>query len=356
MTNKRPGGEVVVRETGEIIQTMEEAPVVTLSEMSIANIAQNVAMAEKLVTTLLEREIDYGRTPGTPTDGLWDAGAAKIFAGFNCYVDHQVLFHDDEEKLISWCIQANVISRATHTIVGTGVGAASTRETKYGKRWLEKDVLKQLGYGEDEIAKLPKKNNKYQAENPSYGDLVNTLFLMAAKRSEVDAARAMPGVGGALKKLFEHKLKGQPRESGIRKLDYSGFWGKINQMGLTEQQSYEHLGEVSLNGWIDNGGTLESALQKIVASVAQSKTASAQQPEKAPGEKKAIPERGEVEFQNTLDLLRICSDDFGMSSTEVFKELGYANQKAYEDAGVDKPFESYLTIKAVRGAPPEEQS
>ena len=53
MTNPRPG-TVVVRETGEIIES-KEAPLVTLSEVSIANIAHNVAMAEKLVTTLLER-------------------------------------------------------------------------------------------------------------------------------------------------------------------------------------------------------------------------------------------------------------------------------------------------------------
>ncbi|KKM97004.1 hypothetical protein LCGC14_1172380 [marine sediment metagenome] len=344
---EKSGRELVVKETGEIVQ---EAPLVTLTEMSIANIAHNVAMAERLVTTLLEKEIDYGRTPGTQTDGLWDAGAAKIFAGFNCYVDHQVLFHDDEEKLISWCIQANIISRATQTIVGTGVGAASTRESKNKYRWVANP--RELGYGDDEIAKLKRRasDGKFRVINPDYGDLVNTLFLMAAKRAEVDGARSMPGVGGALKKLFEHKLKGKPRETGIRKLDYSGYWGKINQMGLTEKQSYAHLGVDSLNGWIDNGGTLETALEKIVASVAKSKTETAQQ---AGAERKDAPERIEADFQNTIDLLHICSDDFGMSSTDVFKELSFQNQAAYDASG-DKPFESYLTIKSLRGAQPEE--
>jgi len=343
-----PGTQVVVRETGEIL----EAPLVTLSEVSIANIAQNVAMAEKLVTTLLEREIDYGRTPGTPTDGLWDAGAGKIFAGFNCYVDHQVLFHTDEEKLISWCIQANIISRQTQTIVGTGVGAASTKETKYKYRWVEDP--QNYGYGDDEIAKMKTRDGgrRYRITNPEYGELVNTLFQMAAKRAEVDGARSMPGVGGALKKLFERKMAshgqqaGQSQTTGKKENPWSQFWGKVSQLGLTPERARELLGVTSMKDFVTAGGTVETAITKLVAALAQDKT---QQSRKA-------GERKEEDFKKgCIDLLRICGEDFGMSSTEVFGMLHYPNQRAYEDAGVELPYESYLVIKAKKEQEPAEE-
>lgn len=340
MVQPQPKTQVVVRKTGEIL----EAPLVTLSEVSIANIAHNVAMSEKLVTTLLEKDIDYGRTPGTQSDGLWDAGAAKIMAGFNCYVDHQVLFHTDEDKLISWCIQANIISRETQTIVGTGVGAASTKETKYKYRWVEDP--QNYGYGDDEIAKMKKRDGgrKFRIENPEYGELVNTLFLMAAKRAEVDGARSMPGVGGALKKLFTNKIKSQPGAPARKENKWTPFWGMVQKMGLTQDEARKYLEVEHMEDWITEGGTVETARTTLAARVAASKTGQPAQRREA----KDIPERAEGEFKNTQDLLRICHEDFNMQPVDVFKELGYPNQGVYEEAGVDKPFQSYLAIKAVR--------
>ncbi len=339
-----PGTEVIVKGTGEVV-TVGEAPMVTLTEMSIQNIAHNVTMAEKLVTTLLEREIDYGRTPGTPIDGLWDAGAAKIMAGFNCYVDHQILFHTDEENLISWCIQAKIISRASQTVVGTGVGAASTREVKYKYRWV--DNPREYGYGDDEIEKLKRKESKYRITNPEYGELVNTLFLMAAKRSEVDGARSMPGVGGALKKLFENKMRGESQSQTRKPNDWTPFWGETNRMGLTPEKAREYLGVKSMKEY---KGTIEEALATIRGKVAQD--AAPPQPRR---ESKDIPKRTELEFLITLDLLRICSEDFRLSSSEVFKELGYPNQKTYEEACTGNHFQSYLQIKATQGQQPGEE-
>lgn len=350
MVQPQPKTQVVVRKTGEIL----EAPLVTLSEVSIQNIAHNVAMAEKLVTTLLEKDIDYGRTPGTQSDGLWDAGAAKIMAGFNCYVDHQVLFHTDEDKLISWCIQANIISRETQTIVGTGVGAASTKETKYKYRWVEDP--QNYGYGDDEIAKMKKRGNKFRIENPEYGELVNTLFLMAAKRAEVDGARSMPGVGGALKKLFTNKIKSQPGAPARKENKWTPFWGMVQKMGLTQDEARKYLKVEHMEDWITGGGTVETARTTLAARVAASKAGQSAQSREA----KDIPRRAESEFSKGVpDLLRICREDFNMTPADVFEMLHYPNQRAYEEARIDLPYDSYLKIKQLReqqqNEPPEEE-
>ena len=195
------------------------------------------------------------------------------------------------------------------------------------------------------------------------GDLVHTLFAMAAKRAEVDGARSMPGVGGALKKLFENKLKSQPAPTGQhapterKENPWSQFWGQVAQLGLTQDEAREKLGVKSIKDWTDGGGTRESAIAELAAVLAREKT----EPARAAAEQRVIPVRTEEEFKSTLDLLRICSADFnGMSSTNVFMELGYANQGIFEDSLIGRPIESslfqaYLQIKATKeDQPPEE--
>ncbi len=339
------------------LATVEEAAMVTMSERSIDNIVYNATMAERMVTTLLEREIDYGRTPGTSSDGLWDAGAAKIINSFNCYVDHQVLFQKDEDNLISWCIQANVISRTSQTIVGTGVGAASTKEKKYKYRWVRNP--KDYGYSQEEIKKMQFKDGQYRIINPEYGELVNTIFLMAAKRAEVDAARAMPGVGGALKKLFDHKIA--PSEDN----PWKPFYTMASRMGLTDAQAKEKLGVKSMKDW---KGTVEDAILKLATTVSrevvtQEATGAVQEIDAEPfpeddvppgeifapggGEPRTLPERTAGEFEHTTDLLRICYQDFGITKVNtVFKELGFKNQSDYE-ASKPNHYNSYLEIKAL---------
>lgn len=340
------------------VTVVEEAPMVIMSERAIDNIVYNATMAERMVTSLLEKDIDYGRTPGTQSDGLWDAGAAKIINSFNCYVDHQVLFQRDEENLISWCIQANVVSRTSQTIVGTGVGAASTKETKYKYRWAYNP--KEYGYTPEEIKKLKFKDGKYRIINPEYGELVNTLFLMAAKRAEVDAARAMPGVGGALKKMFDGKIAAE--ESGAGNKPWAPFYAMVGRMGLTSEEAKAKLGVKSMKDW---KGSVDDAILKLasVVSMEMAEKAGVETPpvdEEPPAADEIfqeeavernpegeIPERTPDDFKETIDLLRICSEDFHITKVNtVFKELGYANQAEFE---ATKPYlyNSYLEIKAL---------
>ena len=80
---------------------------------------------------MLEKDVDYGKLPGTPQEGLFDPGAAKIRDAFNCYPDYKILHRIEEESLISYTIQAIIISRESQMVVATGIGACSTREVKY---------------------------------------------------------------------------------------------------------------------------------------------------------------------------------------------------------------------------------
>lgn len=250
-------------EKGTEVSVVEATPPaleLRLTETAIQTIQHNIEMAQKLVIGVLENDIDYGRTPGTPTASLWDPGAAKIMAAFNCYSGHQVLYHTEEDNLISWCIEAQLISRQSQQVIATGVGAASTRETKYKYRWVDKP--EEFGYDLEQIKKLKTKQSGrgvlFRIENPEYGELVNTLFQMAAKRAEVDGTKSLPGVGSALKKLFSGGIKSTRKEP-----DWGGFWGRVAQLGLSEQQVHEMLGVTSVNQWIAQGKTLDQAIRTL---------------------------------------------------------------------------------------------
>jgi len=253
---------------------IETAPL-ELTETAIQTIQHNIGLAQKLVVSVLEKDIDYGRTPGTPANALWDPGAAKVMAAFNCYSGHQVIYHTEEENLISWCIEAQLISRQSQQVVATGVGAASTRETKYKYRWVEKP--EEFGYDLEQAKKLKTKQSGYKVlfriENPEYGELVNTLFQMAAKRAEVDGVKSLPGVGSALKKLFSGGIKDTRKEP-----DWAGFWGRVAQLGLSEERVHEILGVTSVNQWIAQGKTLDQAIKFISGKLAPGAQATKEAP------------------------------------------------------------------------------
>lgn len=264
-----------------VVAEAQLLPALELTETAIQTIQHNIEMAQRLVMNVLEKDIDYGRTPGTPTDSLWDPGAAKIMAAFQSHAKHQVLYHTEEDNLISWCIEAQIISHQTQQIVATGVGAASTRETKYKYRWVDKP--EDFGFDLEQAKKLKTKQSGnrvlFRIQNPEYGELVNTLFQMAAKRSEVDAAKSLPGVGSALKKLFTGNIKDTRKEP-----DWAGFWGRVAQLGLSEERVHEILEVTSVNQWIAKGKTLDQAIKAISEKLAHNKQPPIAEPAEITGE------------------------------------------------------------------------
>ncbi len=315
-------------------------PTLELTEGAIQTIQHNIQMAQKLVMSVLEKDIDYGRTPGTPTDSLWDPGAAKIMAAFSCYSGHKVIYHTEEDNLISWCIEAQLIRHQSQQVIATGVGAASTRETKYKYRWVDKP--EEFGYDLEQIKKLKTKQSAnrvlFRIENPEYGELVNTLFQMAAKRAEVDGAKSLPGVGSALKKLFSGGIKGARKEP-----DWAGFWGRVAQLGLSEERVHEVLGVTSVNQWIAQGKTLDQAIKTLSERLA---APGAQATKEAPvAETKSPDEVTEDDIPDLNALAKICFHLWGMQPADVWRELGY---KSMMDV-TQTPWECWLQIKAARG-------
>jgi hypothetical protein len=344
---------------------------VKLTAQDIAIISENIRMAESLTMSVLEREIDYGQLPGTPAPGLFDPGASKIINGFNCYPDYRVLHHVEEDGLISMVVQSVLISRRNQQIVGTGIGAASTRETKYKYRWVLDP--QNYGYTPEQIKTLKTKDKQvrgqptkeYRIENPEYGELVNTITKMAAKRADVDAAQSLPGVSSALRKIFTGR-KPMGAQGGPA---WNRFWSQVAALGLVREKVHEILKVKSMNDWISAGKSLNDAIEILSKWVVENappvpETAGPEEPlqdedlpfpeeEATPPAPKPAPTRDPKTVTTINELFKACNEDFTVTGDEgkprkmqpadVVKELGYSTQADIAES----PSECYIKIRAI---------
>lgn len=336
----------------------------------VENTVRSLSLLRSLVNEILVEGRDYGSVPGLP-EFLWDPGASAIIASFNCHVgQRRILSFVNDGKRLSMVLEVPIIHNITQSEVGSGIGASTIAETKHKYRW-ERNP-QDWGYTEGQIGKLETRerydHTEYKILNPEPSDLLNTIIKMASKRAEVDAAEGLPGASSALKELLDPKLKKGYRPSNANKPTsrsddssprWKDFWsqaavllGALAKEKGTEVRVLVHqmLGVKSAGDWLKTGKSLDDAIRVLAEKVAKPEESA------APRESRVIPERTEAEFQGTQDLLRICHEDFEMQPADVFKELGYPNQAVYEEAGITKPFQSYLQIKAVlREQQPDER-
>jgi len=257
---------------------VETTPVaLQLSEQGIATVKRNIQLCEQLVSEVLEKDIDWGTIPGVPQPFLWDSGAAKIMAAFNCYPEYKVIDATIRAPHIRYTVTAQLINRQSHEVIATGIGAASTKEIKHRYRWVEdpeKEGISRKGLKQ-------RKDGKYRIPNPETEDLLNTICKMAAKRADVDAVTSLPGVAATIRKLFHGiptkpvrvatpepsppKGEEKPKATVGETHNWSWFWSKIGLLNITPQEAHDILGVVSLKrDWIDvQHRTLDEAYETI---------------------------------------------------------------------------------------------
>lgn len=316
-----------------------------LSDTDISITVATIHQAEKLVAEVLEPEIDYGLHPGTQSMAVKDSGAAKIYNAFNTYPEHVVLHVTERDDLLSYLIQAKLVHRISGVVVGSGVGACSTMESKYAYRW----VRNPEEYGVDKKScKYDKDKKKYRIANPEIEDLGNTILKMASKRAELDASNSLPGVASGLKKLFQGKGK-QPPEPR-----WATFWSEVSALGLAEDQVHEMLGVRSLKDWLSKGKGLNEAVEILAKKVAESPASVTVVGDTQPGgsDSHSFP-KGRTDpasIKSVSDLLRVCNQDFGLQPAGIYAELNVANAAQLAAQIEDKRrtlADCYTTIKSV---------
>lgn len=251
--------------------TTPRLPAIQVTRAMVEQNKQSIALLRDMVQDLLERDVDYGRIPGTPADSLWDPGANTILSAFNCYPgQRRILKLEDTDEKIAVSVEVPLISRDSGQVVTTGLGAASTMETKHKYRWVPDPD--NWGYSGEDAAKLKTRAGDrgarlFRIANPERGDLLNTILKMASKRAEVDAAESLPGVSSVLRKLFQsggaQQRGGQQRQDRGGSSNWDNFWGAVQQLGLTQDEARKQLKVTSMKAWLESGKSLDEAIKVL---------------------------------------------------------------------------------------------
>jgi hypothetical protein len=142
--------------------------------------------------TQLRKGIDFGVVPGTDKPTLLKPGAEKILQLFGCGVDLEPMERKQDVVTGHLYIEyrARAVSLQTGAVVGMGVGACSTYESKYRyrKEWYN-------GQGTPGEGWQRTSSNKWfrRIENLDLADQWNTVIKMAKKRAMVDLALTISG-------------------------------------------------------------------------------------------------------------------------------------------------------------------
>ena len=238
--------------------TQQNALMVT--EQKVARIQAEIALSDALVERVLLPGIDYGLHPGTNSQALKDPGANTVINAFGCYPKAEILYRRVDEDRISYVIDVALIGRDDGLVKSSGTGAASTKETKYGYRWVTDP--ESYGYDREALKKRTRDGREtFRIVNPEWSELENTILKMARKRAEVDAAMALPGVSRFMSKLNSRQ---QPaKRSGPPSEDWTGFWTRAKAMGLSEGEVHHLLGVGSMKEWMAQGKTLSDAIRTL---------------------------------------------------------------------------------------------
>lgn len=229
-------------------------------ENKVITIRQELQLADRIASEVLEPGVDYGIIPGTKGYSLLDPGSNTCINAFNCYVRSDVLFRQVDEVMISYVISVELVSRDDNQVKASGVGAASTKETKYGTRWVTDPEA--FGYRREDLQKRTRNGeDRYKIVNPEWSELENTILKMARKRAEIDAAQALPGISRFISRLNAagQQTAGKTEDDP----DWSGFWSAAKALGLVAEDVHAILEVNSMKDWIAQGKTLNDAVRTL---------------------------------------------------------------------------------------------
>jgi hypothetical protein len=180
--------------------------------MSANDIRQQVNLVQEVMQAVMKEGTHFGKIPGTPKPSLWKPGAEVLCATFRIGVSYRVedLSGDDVIRYRIVCVGTH---QASGTVLGEGVGEASSDEEKY--KWRKAAGIREFeatpanrrrlkfGYNRE---KREEYDTKQVRTEPA--DVANTILKMAAKRAQV----AMTLNVTAASDIFTQDIEDLPEE------------------------------------------------------------------------------------------------------------------------------------------------
>ena len=149
--------------------------------MAVADIISHVATVQEVMRAVMKPDVHYGKIPGTDKPTLYKAGAEVLCMVFRIAASYQV-----EDLSTPDTVRYRVTCTGTHqitgTVLGTGMGEASSGEEKYKWRKAWDDEFDATPENLRRI-KMGKYKTKQVRTDPA--DLANTILKMANKRAKI---------------------------------------------------------------------------------------------------------------------------------------------------------------------------
>ncbi len=164
---------------------------ITQTRASIDQLVEQRAAIVTCMSQLMRKDHDYGVIPGTGKPSLLKPGSEKILALFRLSAEPRVEDLSTPDT-IRYRVTVVVSHTPSGTVIGYGVGEASSAEAKY--QWREVVCNEEWEQTPPDRRRVKWKKG-YQGR-PAYGvmqvrtdmeDVANTVLKMAKKRAQIDA-------------------------------------------------------------------------------------------------------------------------------------------------------------------------
>ena len=166
---------VTKTETGALSATSSS------SRMTVADIISHVGMVQEVMRAVMKPDIHYGVIPGTDKPTLYKQGAEVLCMAFRVSDAYSVEDLSTAD-MVRYRVTCTGSHQMTGTVLGTGMGEASSGEEKYKWRKAWDDEFEATPENLRRV-KMGKYKTKQVRTEPA--DLANTILKMANKRAKI---------------------------------------------------------------------------------------------------------------------------------------------------------------------------
>ncbi|MDI6721868.1 MAG: hypothetical protein QMD85_05720 [Candidatus Aenigmarchaeota archaeon] len=270
---------------------MRESELVVYDQKPLraADVRAQVNLIQEVMKSVMQKGQHYGVIPGAgdkPT--LFKAGAEKIMTVFRLAADPEVKdlsLHD----VMRYRVTCRLLAQSTGSLVGAGVGEASSDEEKYKWRYAVSEA-EWNATPEDRRRIKYKRDGQINQVRINPADVANTVLKMAKKRALVDAVLTVTAASDiftqGIEDLPEEMLNGNnpklpiappqekepsPQGNKITKKQQGRFYAIAKSTGapeeaikkwLKEKYGFEHSADITTDTYED---VCERVLKDLMA-------------------------------------------------------------------------------------------
>lgn len=243
--------------SGDIVPQQQAAPPATraaeIQPVPVEQIIGRIKAVEQVVSEVMVEGVHWGDVPGVQGQKMIDKPGVEVLAAtFQLALDYVVDASTTPDGELRYIVKCRVLQQGTEAYLGSGMGEASTAETKYMWRGASREEYEATG---EDRRRLKTKTYQdsgrtvetYQVRENNV-DKANTAIKQACTRAARDAVLGVLGVRGMV--LQGNRQQAQTRSQERRTQAQRGGQDTAST-AATEAQKKRIRGDVRTAGIAD---------------------------------------------------------------------------------------------------------